>query len=99
MYAQPEQQTGSPSWLAQKSSRCKTRAQMIWRIRAKKRQPHFVHDGMTDHPDRFGRGDPNTKGHNGEWISFNQDEEPYYPGEVGNNPFQRSKYALSHICE
>ena len=30
-------------------------------------------------------------------MDFNQDEEPYYPGEVGNNPFQRSKYALSHI--
>merc|ERR1712232_1082573 len=23
--------------------------------------------------------------------------EPYYPGEVGNDPFARSKYALSHI--
>ena len=30
-------------------------------------------------------------------MDFNQDEEPYYPGEVGNNPFERSKYALSHI--
>ena len=27
---------------------------MIWRIRAKKRQPNFVHNGGTDHPDRLG---------------------------------------------
>jgi len=45
---------------------------------------------MTDHPDRNGRGDPNAKGFNGEWMTFNQDEPPNYPGEVGNDPFGRS---------
>ena len=65
---------------------------MIWRIRAKSRQPNFVHDGATDHPDRLG---PN--GINGEWIEFEQDEPPYFPGEETNDPFERSKFALSHI--
>jgi hypothetical protein len=32
-------------------------------------------------------------------MGFAQDEAPYCPGETGNNPFERSKYALSHICE
>ena len=41
----------------------------------------------------------NVKGFNGEWMSFNQDEQPYFPGEVGNDPFLRSKYALSHIWQ
>jgi hypothetical protein len=74
---------------------------MIWRIRSKLRQPHFYHDGMTDHPDRNGRRDyqrhMKIKGYNGEWMEFEQDEEPYFEGEVGNDPFERSKYALSHI--
>ena len=65
---------------------------MIWRIRAKSRQPNFVHDGATDHPDRLG---PN--GINGEWIEFEQNEPPYFPGEETNDPFERSKFALSHI--
>ena len=30
------------------------RANMIWRIRAKQRQPNFVHNGATDHADRLG---------------------------------------------
>ena len=98
------------------------RMNMIWRIRSKKRQPNFVHNGGTysgnmyaqqkpqfapvfglnyayifpgvgtDHPDRLGMGGPN-----GEWMEFAQDEPPYYPGEVGNDPHARSKYALSHI--
>ena len=29
------------------------RMNMIWRIRAKKRQPNFIHYGGTDHPDRI----------------------------------------------
>ena len=36
-----------------------------WRIRAKSRQPNFVHNGMTDHPDRAGtwfRDGPNPNG-------------------------------------
>ena len=44
-----------------------------------------------------GPGTMNVKGFNGEWMDFPQDEAPYYPGEVGNDPFLRSKYALSHI--
>eukprot|EP01052_Picozoa_sp_SAG31_P005232 SAG31_NODE_227_length_19818_cov_6.503271_9_plen_96_part_00 len=49
---------------------------MIWRIRAKKRQPKFVHNGATDHPDR------GSHPLNGEWLHFEQDESPYFPGEV-----------------
>ena len=30
---------------------------------------------------------------NGEWIQFDQDEPPYFPGEVGNDPHARSKCA------
>ena len=33
------------------------RLNMIWRIRAKARQPSFIHNGMTDHPDRMGETD------------------------------------------
>lgn len=77
------------------------RLNMIWRIRSKLRQPHFYHGGMTDHPDRNGRREyqphMKIKGYNGEWMEFEQDEEPYFEGEVGNDPFERSKYALSHI--
>ena len=85
------------------------RLNMIWRIRAKSRQPHFIHNGMTDHPDRAGtrfvngeianEGNPNGRGFNGEWMSFDQAEPPFFPGEVGNNPFERSKYALTHIWQ
>ena len=64
----------------------------------------FYHNGMSDHPDRTataavnrGPGTMNVKGFNGEWMDFPQDGAPYYPGEVGNDPFLRSKYALSHI--
>lgn len=85
------------------------RLNMIWRIQAKVRQPHKVHNGMTDHPDRNGvqyrqgvvdnEGNPNGKGFNGEWMKFSRGpgEPPYFPGEVGNDPFERSKYALTHI--
>jgi hypothetical protein len=80
------------------------RLNMIWRIRSKLRQPNFYHDGMTDHPDRNGNASVqphmNIKGYNGEWMEFEQEEEePFYPGEVGNDPFDRSKYALSHIWQ
>ena len=30
-------------------------------------------------------------------MEFEQDEPPYFPGEEGNDPFQRSKFALAHI--
>ena len=30
-------------------------------------------------------------------MEFEQDEPPYFPGEEGNNPFERSKFALAHI--
>ena len=30
-------------------------------------------------------------------MEFEQDEPEYFPGEVGNDPHVRSKYALSHI--
>ena len=70
---------------------------MIWRIRAKSRQPNYVHSGQTDHPDRMG-WDPETgTATNGAWLEWEQDEPPYFPGEVSNDPFARSKYALTHI--
>ena len=37
------------------------RMNMIWRIRAKKRQPNFVHNGGTDHPDRLGPNGINVR--------------------------------------
>ena len=56
---------------------------------------------MTDHPDRNGakyvngqaanEHNPNGTGINGEWMHFEQNEAAYYPGEQGNNPFERSK--------
>ena len=142
------------------------RMNMIWRIRSKMRQPGFVCDGATDHPDRWSRvsqghkhprlqlscqfvqmagevhrdtergdetllvitqADPNAENVNGEDMQFAQNEPPclplgtftsqnpptrhclrfvsyvcvpghrYYPGERGNDPYERSKYALSHI--
>ena len=30
-------------------------------------------------------------------MEFEQDEPPYFPGEEGNDPFERSKFALAHI--
>ena len=42
----------------------------------------------TDHLEMFAQG---------EWMEFEQDEPEYFPGEVGNDPHVRSKYALSHI--
>ena len=144
------------------------RMNMIWRIRSKMRQPGFVCDGATDHPDRWSRvsqghkhprlqlscqfvqmagevhrdtergdetllvitqADPNAENVNGEDndMQFAQNEplclplgtftsqnpptrhclrfvsyvcvpgHRYYPGERGNDPYERSKYALSHI--
>ena len=97
---------------------------MIWRIRAKQRQPNFVHNGATDHADRLGPSGINGElSHTtsqrlllierfsaschepllsvssgaGEWMEFEQDEPPYFPGEEGNDPFERSKFALAHI--
>jgi hypothetical protein len=74
------------------------RMNVIWRIRGKMRQPNFVCDGATDHPDRWSRADPRAP-INGDYNMelFEQDEPPYYPGEQGNDPFERSKFALSHI--
>lgn len=74
------------------------RANMIWRIRSKRRQPHFVADGATDHPDRWSRAEPNSDNVNGGCIEYDQNDGGFFPGEQGNDPFARSKYALSHIC-
>jgi hypothetical protein len=73
------------------------RANMIWRIRSKLRQPSFVADGATDHPDRWSRAEPNSDNVNGGFIAFDQHDGGFFPGEEGNDPFERSKYALSHI--
>ncbi len=54
-------------------------------------------NGGTDHPDRMSWDPETATGENGAWMEWNQHEPPYYPGEVGNCPFDRSKYALSHI--
>ena len=52
---------------------------------------------MVTDPDRMAWDTETFVGTNGAWMDFDQDEPPYYPGEQGNDPFARSKYALSHI--
>jgi hypothetical protein len=72
---------------------------LIWRLRAKSRQPSYVHEGTTDHPDRSS-WDPIAKvACNGAWLDLPQakDEPPYFPGERSNDAFERSKYALTHM--
>ena len=75
------------------------RANMIWRIRSKLRQPNFIADGATDHPDRWSRAEPNSDNVNGGLIEYDQNDGGFFPGEPAgsNDPFARSKYALSHI--
>ena len=75
------------------------RQNLIWRLRAKSRQPSYVHEGTTDHPDRSS-WDPIAKvACNGAWLDLPQDkdEPPYFPGERSNDAFERSKYALTHM--
>ena len=75
------------------------RQNLIWRIRSKSRQPDYVHNGLTDHPDRW-CSDGSVMPANGAWLNFDQKGPPYFPGEQRNDPHERSKYALTHIwCE
>ena len=46
------------------------RANMIWRIRSKLRQPNFIADGATDHPDRWSRAEPNSDNGLCEWSAM-----------------------------
>ena len=80
------------------------RQNMIFRLRAKKRQPNRQTNGATDHPDRdsFAGTGASQMGRAGEpdddpWYEFEQDERPYFPGEQGNEPWERSKFALCNI--
>ena len=78
------------------------RQNLIWRLRAKVRQPSYYHAGDTDHPDRLffdPTGGPSGLGlaTNGAWLELPQDEPEYFPGEQGNDPHERSKYSLTHM--
>ena len=78
------------------------RQNLIWRLRAKVRQPSYYHAGDTDHPDRLffdPTGGPSGLGlaTNGAWLEVPQDEPEYFPGEQGNDPHERSKYSLTHM--
>ena len=55
-------------------SELESRKTAIFRIRNKTRQPNFVSDGYTDHPDR---------GLLGEWLDLGLDENPWERSKDG----------------